>query len=109
MSLLNPEWVDFDKHTRALKLAGWYAEVSDTIDNEIQANCIERGVTIPLDIDGYIDSPVLRSLSVDYAVFSLLTGNWGISDNDSQLYRDKASYHWSQYDKKLKSLCPTLV
>jgi len=109
MSLLNPDWVDYDKHTQALKLAGWYIEASDTIDNEIQAICDERGVTIPLDISGYIDSAILRSIAVDYAVFTLLTGNWGISDTGNDLYRAKASYHWGQYDKKVKNLNGILV
>ena len=109
MSLLNPDWVNYDKHTRSLNISGWYTEASDTIDNEIVAICEERGVTIPTDIDGYIDSAILRSIAVDYAIFTLLTGNWGISDNDSEIYRNKASYHWGQYDKKIKNLNSILV
>ena len=109
MSLLNPEWVDFDKHTRKLNASGWYTEVSDTIDNEILSVCGQRGVTIPTDISGYIDSPFLRSLCVDYAVFTMLVGNWGVRDNDAQVYSDKANYHWGQYEKKLKNLNSILV
>ena len=109
MSLLNPEWVEFDKHTRALKSSGWYTEVSETIDNEILSACGQRGVTIPTDIDGFIDSPFLRSLSVDYAVFTMLVGNWGVREGDAQVYSDKANYHWGQYEKKLKNLNSILV
>jgi hypothetical protein len=110
MSLINPVWLDFDKHTKALNASGWYATCEDTIDNKIISDCIQRGITIPTDgVTGFIDSPFLRSVAVDYAVFMLLVGNWGVRSEDDQVYRDKAQYHWSQYDKAIKNLCPTLV
>jgi len=109
MSLINPIWLDVDKHTKALKASGWYDTVSDTIDNSIIAVCAQRGVTIPTDVDGYIDSPFLRIIAVDFAIFSMLVGNWGVRDSDSQVYKEKASYHWGQYDKNVKMLCPSLV
>ena len=107
---INPLWLDFDKHTKALGLSGWYSDVSDTVDNHIDAICIERGISsIPVDQNGYIDSPFLRSIAVDYAVFTMLVGNWGVVDTDAGIYQDKAQYHWGQYDKNVKNLCPSLV
>ncbi len=109
MSLVNPEWIKYDKHTRALETSGWYEICEDQIDNQIKRDCIERGITIPTDASGFIESPVLRAVAEEYAMFCMLIGNWGMGDNDRELFREKAQYHWSQYDKSIKNLCPTLV
>ncbi len=105
MSLINPEWIQYDKHTKKLYSTNWYAICEDQIDNQLKSDCMERGVTITTDeVTGFITSPFLRSVAVDYAIFCMLVGNWGMNDSDVQLFRDKAQYHWSQYDKAKKNL-----
>ncbi len=109
MSLVNPEWLQYDTHARNLVAKGKFTRCENTIDNNIMAVCAERGVVIPLDLQNHIDSPIIRSIAVDYAMYILFSGNWGARDTDNEVYQNKAQYHWSQYDRAVKNLCPTLV
>lgn len=96
--LINTDWLKFDRHAKMLVEQNLYTqEVSDTVDNNIISVCEQYGVDIPVDGSGYIDSPHIRKLAVDYAIFTLFTGNWGVVDSDKDVFSEKASYHEKQY------------
>lgn len=105
MGLVSEDWLKYDRHAKMLIDQGLYtAEVIDTIDSNVIADFDERGVAYEVDGNGNLTSKVLRRVAVDYALFILLGGNWGVVDSDKEIFRDKASYHEQQYRDGIASL-----
>ena len=89
MALVNPDWINTDKHAEHLIQAGLWVGISDNVDAQLLQDCSDRGITIPVDGSGYIDSIYLQSISRFCALWFLFDSATGIRDKDSDIYRDK--------------------
>ena len=103
--LINTDWLKTDRITTQIVDAGHYtAELSDSVDNNIKADCKRLGITIPVDGSGYIDDENIRAMAENYALFKLLFSYSSVRDNDSNVLREQATYYEQQYRISLQKL-----
>jgi hypothetical protein len=107
MGYINPTWLDTDKHGKAL--SSIYSEVEPIVDAEIYRACYDRGITIPVDGTGYIDSQYLQTIAINLALWKLLGSASGIRDNDNDEYERKSLAYQQEYYNGLSNLCYSKV
>lgn len=71
-----------------------------TLDNEIVAVCISKGVLkddIPIDINGYITSPMLIRYATFWIYQTLLSDYWGGASGEiTDIYKAKLEHYSSE-------------
>ncbi len=109
MSYIDPSWITKDLHGSHLYDAGQWAKVADTVDSKLNLDCARRGITIPVDGDGYIDSDALQSVAIDLAFWYLFASCRGVRDSNTDAHRQLAVDHQQMYLLGVSNLRYTLV
>ena len=97
MALVNPDWINSDKHADHLITAGLWTGVSDDVDAQLYQDCQDRGITIPVDGSGFIDSQYLQAIARFCALWLLFDSATGIRDSNTDIYREKAMRSQQMY------------
>ncbi len=109
MGYINPTWLQVDKHSKHAYDAGLYTDVEVDVDAELYRMCADRGITIPVDGSGYVDSVYLQTIATSLALWKLLSSASGVNDNDNDEYERKALANQQDYLISMGNLCYSKV
>jgi len=105
MGYINPDWITGDKHAKNLYDAGVYTDIEVNVDAKLYRDCADRGIDIPVDGSGFVDSVYLQSIASLLALWYLFEkGAKGIRDSDTDIYEIKAMGNQQQYRDAITSL-----
>lgn len=114
MGYINPEWLNSDRLARVLVANGYYADVAQTVDNDLESMLYDRGVSsseIPVDDDGFFANSKLQKIGTNYALYKLFSSNKGvdISQEGIDVSMNKAEDHKDIYEDSILFLSRTDV
>jgi hypothetical protein len=92
MAYLNPDWLLQDEHAEYIDDVADISAYDVAIDREVETIALTKGVRvdeIPVDGSGYLDSRVLQSYAIAYAMYVLFRGYWGKRSGNQDIYYDK--------------------
>jgi len=105
---IDTDWLLVDQHAIALIDAeAWTTELADSVSNDVDEILWRHGYRME---PGYIPTPTVRKLSVNYALRALFMSVIGIRDSENDgLYKEFAQKYDSEYFSTLRTLTYTNI
>jgi hypothetical protein len=110
MAYINKDSLGFDPRAKKLSAGQFYEASAEYVDREIRVECARRGVPVEVDDDGYLVSEYLYQMTVNFALYALFSGAWGVRDTaDADTYRESAYWYGERYNTALRGLSAGVV
>ena len=106
--IINTDWLLFDQHAIALIDAeAWTIELADSVSNDIDEVLWRHGFRM---VAGYVPTPTVRKLAVNYALRALFMSVIGVRDSaNDDLYKQFVQKYDSEYFACLRTLTYTNI